>query len=143
MSVKTVPVIETVYHQVGKRTHECVQIEAKRTLSGKCYIRFAPHSEWIPSSGALLVWFIILDGERVEKLQRQKTPLAKTTDLWVQYIPAKTSELREFVRVAKSYENKTASDYVSSCVENYIKARKAKLTKALTSTVRKPNGQDY
>ena len=142
MSVKTVPVITTRYCRVGKRSLKCVTVEAKRTLSGRCYIRFTPHTKWIPCNGDLLAYVIIPSSKRAE-IQHQQKPLAKTTDTWVQHIPAKTTTLLEFLLKVEAYGGKSATAYVSQCVENYINAHKAKRTKSLTSTISKPNGQDY
>lgn len=142
MSVKTVPVITTRYCRVGKRSLKCVTLEAKRTLSGRCYIRFIPHTKWIPCNGDLLAHIVIPLGKRAE-IQHQQKPLAKTTDSWVQHIHVNTRTLLEFLLKVEAYGGKSATNYVSQCVENYIAAHKAKRTKALTSTVRKPNGQDY
>ena len=142
MSVKTVPVIGTTYHQVGKRSLKCVTVEAKRTLSGRCSIRFIPHTTWVHCNGDLLAYVIIPAGKRAE-IQHQQKPLAKTTDTWGYHIPAKTTALLDFLVKVEAYGGKGATDYVSQCVENYINAHKAKRTKSLTSTVRKPNGQDY
>ena len=142
MSVKTVPVIGTQYRHVGKRSLKCVTVEAKRTLSRRCFIRFIPHTAWIPCNGDLLAYVIIPVGKRWE-LPYAKKPLAKTTDTWVQHIPAKTTALLDFLIKVEAYGGKSATDYVSQCVENYINAHKAKRTKALTASIRKPNGQDY
>ena len=142
MSVKTVPVIGTRYCRVGKRSLKCVTVEAKRTLSGRCYIRFIPHTDWIPCNGDLLAYVIIPAGKRAE-IQHQQKPLAETTDTWVQHIHVNTRTLLEFLLKVEAYGGKSATNYVSHCVENYIAAHKSKRTKSLTSTVRKPNGQDY
>ena len=142
MSVKTVPVIGTQYRHVGKRSLKCVTVEAKRTLSGRCYIRFIPHTTWIPCNSDLLAYVIIPAGKRWE-LPYAKKPLAKTTDTWVQHIHVNTRTLLDFLIKVEAYGGKSATTYVSQCVENYINAHKAKRTAALTSTVRKPNGQDY
>lgn len=142
MSVKTVPVITTRYCRVGKRLLKCVTVEAKRTLSGRCYIRFIPHTNWIPCNGDLLAYVIIPAGKRAE-IQHQQKPLAKTTDTWVQHIHVNTRTLLDFLLKVEAYGGKSATNYVSHCVENYIAAHKAKRTKALTASVRKPNGQDY
>ena len=142
MSVKTVPVIGTTYHQVGKRSLKCVTVEAKRTLSGRCSIRFTPHTTWVHCNGDLLAYVIIPASKRAE-IQHQQKPLAKTTDTWVQHIHVNTRTLLDFLLKVEAYGGKGATTYVSQCVENYINAHKAKRTKSLTSTVRKPNGQDY
>ena len=142
MSVKTVPVIGTQYRHVGKRSLKCVTVEAKRTLSGRCSIRFIPHTTWVHCNGDLLAYVIIPAGKRWE-LPYAKKPLAKTTDTWVQHIHVNTRTLLEFLLKVEAYGGNGVTDYVSQCVENYLNARKAKRTDALTSTVRKPNGQDY
>lgn len=142
MSVKTVPVITTRYCRVGKRSLKCVTVNAKRTLSGRCYIRFAPHTKWVSCSGDLLAYVIIPAGKRNDTLYPLYR-IAETTDSWGYPIPAKTTTLLDFLLKVEAYGGKSATNYVSHCVENYIAAHKAKRTKALTSSVRKPNGQDY